>query len=206
MVAADPRLRLTLTHPGTIDGVPSPALGHLLGQAEVWYQAAGTPEARVVVHGDPHLANVLVRRRGAGHSVRLFDPNPTVGCTDPLYDGGKLLHFTTELGLARRWPNSVGATFEDTGSTWTLRRWSDAEAIPKAVLRRMSTFDGEIRATLLRPPYDRPAALALAEAAAHVGAAALARAPEQAPGRNLALALVGEALVRWQRLADTGRR
>lgn len=64
-------------------------------------------KAEVVLHGDPHLGNLMVRRYGNGFAARLIDPNPSWGVGDYLYDVGKCFHFADDCGPARLWPDRV---------------------------------------------------------------------------------------------------
>ncbi len=67
----------------------------------------GPRQAEVVLHGDPHLGNLMVRRYGDGFAARLIDPNPSWGVGDYLYDVGKCFHFADDCGPARLWPERV---------------------------------------------------------------------------------------------------
>lgn len=51
-----------------------------------------------LIHGDPHLGNIMVRKLKRGYSFKLIDPNPTWGKCDYLYDIGKIYHWAEELG------------------------------------------------------------------------------------------------------------
>lgn len=91
----------------------------------------------VVLHGDPHLGNLMLKRSGKGYSVRLIDPNPSWGTGDYLYDVGKLYHFACDVGLVRhdeKYANVVVETTSDIPQVVLRGGIGDA---PAAVQERM---------------------------------------------------------------------
>lgn len=127
------------------------------------------------LHGDPHLANVMVRRYGAsGWSARLIDPNCTVGRSDPLYDLGKLLHWAEPVGWTqvRGW---AGDARIEPGEPWVLhehRNPCSAAAEARRHLVETRLLDALPRFAPAGSP-DSARRLRIAVASAHAGLADL---------------------------------
>lgn len=196
VLRADPSLRPVWHSPGRVLSCPCPAIAPLLREVKQW-MAQRPRRPLVLVHGDPHLGNVLARRRNRGHSVRLIDPNTRIGFSDPLYDWGKLLHFAEPVGWARARPDRCSARWRKSPSGWSLDATCSAARGPVEHKRR--TLEQVIR-QLARdsdsdPEHER--ALALATASAHLGLAALLRSAEQREQRRFVFAHALRQLARW---------
>lgn len=171
---ADPLLAVMRSKSGRLNGKPCPPLGELLKRID-W------PKDRrnglSLVHGDAHLGNIMLRRRGPNLSVRLIDPNPEIGYSLPLYDYGKLYHFADPVGWARRKKQYCSADFACRANRWSLDFGTQG-------------FPGQIEAKreqLVHHLNDRlssvgSADLAIARASAHV-ALAVAMANDHTRGR-----------------------
>jgi hypothetical protein len=94
----------------------------------------------VVLHGDPHLGNLMVRQYGQGFSARLIDPNPTWGSGDYLYDSGKLFHFAGASGAARLFSERVNAPVARQRGRWTLPEAQFQPPLSRALLGRQATL------------------------------------------------------------------
>lgn len=66
-----------------------------------------------LIHGDPHLGNIFIKRQVRGYSVKLIDPNSDWGYSDYLYDLGKLYHWAEEVGFIN---------YEDHGERANIKR------------------------------------------------------------------------------------
>ena len=120
LLKADPELKPMLTRPGRVMGVPCPPMEELLNRAERFMAELVPRVTPVLQHGDPHLGNIMVRRYGRGHAVKLIDPNPEVGFTDPLYDAGKLFHWAEPAGWAHVAPEVCRAEWRCDRTGWEL--------------------------------------------------------------------------------------
>jgi hypothetical protein len=202
----DRELRPLWKRPGKVLGEDVPALGSLLDALDGWLDEVLRAAPRTLCHGDLHLGNVMARRRGKGFSVRLIDPNPDIGITDPLYDAGKLLHFVEPVGWATIDPAHCRATLRTTKTEYRLEpRLSPTSRAAEA--RRVS-FEATVRqrlAAIRRRDETRDARLEVAIAAAHVGLAALLRGAHNEAPRRFVLAYVLRALGAWHRFVMTGR-
>ncbi|MBX2990096.1 MAG: phosphotransferase [Bacteroidetes bacterium] len=137
ILKADEALSSIMSEPGYVNGKKVPPLNNTLKTVKARLQA-DLPKLRMnLVHGDPHLGNILFRKRGHGFSCFLIDPNPLIGMSDPIYDFGKLLHWMQPVGWVARNPKSCHSRWipPSRKSRWVLDiHLSD---IPKAAeLRR----------------------------------------------------------------------
>lgn len=201
-LAADPQLARMSQQPGSVMGAPCPPLDELLQQLAAWLPAALAPVELRLVHGDPHLRNVMVRRRGPGYSVRLIDPNPDVGISDPLYDLGKVLHWIEPVGWASAAPQHCRAAFGQTRGGWTLdaHLQGNSSAAERRRVHAQAHLDRRLQRLL---PGLGPLAgqrLQVSIAAAHLGFCAILDDPKEQAPRRLALAHALAALLRWREL------
>jgi len=201
ILAGDRELRVLRKKPGTVLGENVPPLDPLLDALDAWLPRALSGAPRTLCHGDLHLGNVMARRRGRGFSVRMIDPNPDVGITDPLYDAGKLLHFAEPVGWATIDPAHCRATLRVTKRGYRLEpRLAPSSA---AAERRRASFELSVRDRLgaaRRRDPTRSARLELATAAAHVGLAALLTDKKDAGARRFVLAYALRALGAFHRI------
>jgi hypothetical protein len=137
----------------------------------------------------------MLRRRGPnGFSVRLIDPNPTVGFSHPLYDVGKLLHWTESVGWIKYGRDlkkkSCNASWRTGPGGWRLN--ARITPLSEAAERRRIFVEEKVRhfAGTYRKDYGPrfDAMLALSTASAHVGLAALYRAPDANAERRAVIA------------------
>jgi hypothetical protein len=196
-----------------VDGEMLPPLSETLEHLANW-QAKRTKELKLsLVHGDPHIANLMTRQRGKGESIRWIDPNPTVGFSDPAYDWGKVLHFLEPVGWAKESADAfqVRVTGGSSSPQVTTSLKSVTSAIEDA-RKRMESLVRTAALTAMRRNPDKEAVLELAIASAHAGYAALdigsglnsseKRVAEKR--REFATALKLRALARWYRLSSEG--
>lgn len=184
---------------------PCPPLDVLLQRLETWLDEHMPNAPSALIHGDPHLRNAMIVRYGRGIAVRLIDPNPEHGYTDPAYDHGKLLHFAEPVGWAlepaERSPCRAELTKQAGG--WQLRAWLDGE--PKAAERRRRLMQGLIeRGLQARLPRQGPQAaarLAVARASAHLGLLSRMKGHEDQNRRLFVLAHALAAMCDWHDLA-----
>jgi hypothetical protein len=197
-IESDQALQSLWRNPGQILGHPCPPLREIFPLFQNWLDKISNSSSSCLVHGDPHLANIMARRRGRGYSVRLIDPNPKIGISTPFYDYGKLLHWASEVGWAKAEPARCTCTFRS-GKTWTLSP-ELKEYSKSAETRRQHVFD-EIHNNLA--PFvmtrDAQALLHIATASSHVGLVSLYNTPKQTVVRRyvLAYALKEIGLAYW---------
>jgi hypothetical protein len=200
IIASDPALAPLRDRAGTIDGVPCPPLDELLPALSRWLRTSLVNVRPRLTHGDLHLGNIMVRRRGTGLSVRLIDPNPMIGYADPLYDAGKLLHWAEPVGWARIIPVAcrVRGSLPRRGP-WRLT--TSVDGIPRAAEERRAHLEREVRARIASGARTsdptRAARLEVSVAAAHIGLASLLARREDAELRRFVLAHSLSALARW---------
>ncbi|MEX2499527.1 MAG: phosphotransferase [Wenzhouxiangellaceae bacterium] len=198
-VRNDPALAPMLDNPGTVRGLPCPPLNKLLADLEHWLHETMPHAPGVLVHGDPHLRNVMARQYGNGLAVRFIDPNPDFGYTDPVYDLGKLLHFAEPVGWALVNPELCGADWQPRSGQWLLS--ASLNNAPVHAERRRAMIEREIRwhivslACARAPAFE--ARLHVARASAHLGLLSLFGGPEAAEASRFVLAHALEALARW---------
>jgi hypothetical protein len=172
----EPSWEIIQRQPGEIDGTPCPPLNDLLSLAQkLCQQWGGQTEARLV-HGDAHLGNVLSRRYGSqGHRVRLIDPNPTIGFSQPIYDYGKLLHWAELVGWAKLQPALCHAQFSASASSWSILTTENMPSLAADQRKFVESLINDAAATRMQAAYgsDFHAMLAIATASAHLGMAAL---------------------------------
>jgi len=123
VLTMDPELTALWTHPGRVLGADCPPVAQLLGKISRWTVRRKQRRGLALLHGDPHIGNILVRARPRSLSVRLIDPNTTVGFSDPAYDYGKLLHFLEPVGWCRARPDLCD-------SRWRFSRGSGGSGRP----------------------------------------------------------------------------
>jgi hypothetical protein len=197
IVDADPALAVIRKKRGVVLGVPTPPLDVLLDDVARWAPDVLAKAPRTLCHGDLHLGNIMARRRGNGWSVRLIDPNPTIGISDPLYDAGKLLHFAEPVGWAYLFPDRCKSRLGRTRSGYTLDASVDAPASAEVRRGWLEAILRERLAVRRAADPTRAARLFLATAAAHVGLAAFLHRTEHTPARRLTVAYALAALARW---------
>ena len=178
--------------PGTVMGRTLPPASEWLAVLRSWEPES--PGGACLVHGDAHLANALVRRRGASYSMRLIDPNSTVGVSTPFYDFGKMMHFTDPLGWLRVKPGACAARFRRrAASDWSLAAEHDP---PRAAEARRRRFErGVLQA--LRVPDGDARILSIAIASAHIGLAALTAAHGDRRATDFAMAHCLGRVAEW---------
>lgn len=201
VLAADPVLTPILTKPGCVMGLPCPPLDEILTKARAFLQRTASTFTPVLQHGDPHLGNIMVRRYGRSWSVRLIDPNPGVGFTDPLYDVGKLFHWAEPVGWAHVAPEVCHTEWRCRRTDWELA--ARHEPPDAAAEQRRTKLVTLLNARLCRlVPDDSDASLRLrlplAIAAAHVGLAALLKSDAQRHARRFVLAHTLRLLAEWR--------
>jgi len=188
-----------LDAPGRVLGLACRPLGDLLTRLEAWLVRAMPDVPRLLIHGDPHLRNVMVRHYGKGLSARFIDPNPDYGYTDPAYDFGKLLHFAEPVGWALARPAVCQGSWRSGRDGWTL----DATllAAPQAPERRRDFLEQEIHARIARLVWARDptwvARLHVARASAHLGLLARFSGTDTGDARRFVLAHAVAALAAW---------
>jgi len=196
---ADSALAPMLRQPGRVLGLACPPVGELLVRLEERLGGATLGAPRVLVHGDPHLRNVLVRSYGQGLAARFIDPNPDYGYTDPAYDFGKLLHFAEPVGWALARPEICWAHWRAGRRGWMLK--ADAGSTVVAAERRRDFLEHEIHARIARTGWCSDptwvARLHVARASAHLGLLARFVRPDAAAARRFVLAHALAALAAW---------
>ncbi len=197
----DPDLRRLWNEEGRVLDEKVPPLTPLLACLDAWLGSALPQAPRTLCHGDLHLGNVMARRRGRGFSVRVINPNPEIGITDPLYDAGKLLHFAEPVGWAAIDPAHCRASLRTSAKGYRLEPLlSPASASAE---RRRASFESILRerlAAVRRKDESRSARLEVATAAAHVGLAALLESKRDEAARRFVLAYALRALGAWHRM------
>ncbi len=200
IIAIDPKLKPMMSSKGFVMQKECRPLNELLDSTEAWEKNPSRVDARVVVHGDPHLLNVMFRRYGKSYRVRFIDPNPMLGLVDPAYDIGKLLHFAEAVGWAKREPSICRASFSSPYRTsgWRLNGWLNGVA-PRIEDNR-AWFEKQLREKIAKTDLasqgEWPRRLALARASAHIGLAAIIYSDNQIAGRFV-LAHALNALSDW---------
>ena len=196
---AEPALAPMLDAPGQVLGLACRPLGDLLTRLEAWLARVMPDVPRLLIHGDPHLRNVMVRHYGKGLSARFIDPNPDYGYTDPAYDFGKLLHFAEPVGWALARPAACQGCWQLGRDGWTL----DATllTVPQAPERRRAFLEQEIHARIARLIWARDptwvARLHVARASAHLGLLARFSGQDTEDARRFVLAHAVAALAAW---------
>ena len=183
-------------------GLAFPPLNNLLCRLEAWLETIMPSVPCVLVHGDPHLRNVMVRHHGTGLAVRFIDPNPEQGFTDPAYDFGKLLHFAEPVGWALGWPQMCRAAFSHAGAAWTLNaHLHDAPASSK---RRQAYLEREVHKRIGKLNWAQNptwlARLHVSRASAHLGLLTRFSDPNAREARLFVLAHALAALAAWDAL------
>jgi len=195
----DPALAPMLDAPGRVQGRACPPLIDLLTRLEAWLARVMPDLPRLLIHGDPHLRNAMVRHYGKGLAARFIDPNPDYGYTDPAYDFGKLLHFAEPVGWALARPGACRGSWRKGSGGWTL----DATllAAPQAPERRRAFLEQEIHARIARLRWARhptwAARLHVARASAHLGLLARFSGQGTDDARRFVLAHAVAALADW---------
>lgn len=195
----EPALAPMVDAPGHVLGLACPPLGHLLTRLEAWLACVMPGVPRLLIHGDPHLRNVMVRHYGKGLAARFIDPNPDYGYTDPAYDFGKLLHFAEPVGWALARPEVCRGSWCHGSGDWTL----DASllAAPQAPERRRAFLEQEIHARIARLRWAQDptwaARLHVSRASAHLGLLARFSGQGTDDARRFVLAHAVAALAAW---------
>ncbi len=213
LAAQIPWLETAFSNGVAIDDEELPPLSQVVKFLATW-QAKRTNTLKLrLVHGDPHIANLMTRQRGRSESIRWIDPNPTIGFSDPAYDWGKILHFLEPVGWAKQSPDFIQSRVLSSKKTPRI-----TTALPtvspeiETARQRLEAFVREAALTALRSDPHKEAVLELAVASAHAGYAALPIDPAWSTSvksvaekrRQYALALKLRALSRWHRIAVGG--
>lgn len=199
-----------LHHPGRVMGLDIPPLDELLEEIARWQAASAPGIIPNLAHGDPHLRNVMIRRRGKGFSVRLIDPNPEIGFTDPAYDFGKLSHFAEPVGWALAAPKGCQSRWTPaaSGAPWALDAFT--ENIPHAAEQRRNAVEqailGHAANMALAAETTWQPRLHLARAGAHAGLLARMASDTDVHPRRFVLAHALRALARWHSDVKETRR
>lgn len=193
IIKADPELKALLNRGGTVFNEPCPPVNVLLKRANAICARVAKAIRPTLVHGDPHLGNIMVRRNGpTAYRVRLIDPNPEIGFSQPLYDVGKLLHWAEPVGWAKANPSVCRSNFKVSPQT---KQWSLSASVrgtSAAAERRRRWVEASVRifAEKYRSHYrdDFTKILAVAIASSHIGFAALLVKPKDKHARRFVLA------------------
>lgn len=198
-LVGDSAITPMLHNPGKVMGLVCPPLKDLLNKLEAWLKVNMPLVPKVLIHGDPHLRNVMVRRYGKkGFAVRFIDPNPDYGYTDAAYDFGKILHFAEPVGWALAQPAACRGIWKAGGSKWNLE--TELHAAQQAEHRR-AFLEKEILERIAGLIWAQDltwhARLHVARASAHLGL--LARFSEEGASnaRRFVLAHAVKALADW---------
>lgn len=182
VIAADSELGVIMNQPGIVNGAHCAPVTEILANINRIEKAATLRMIPCLVHGDPHLGNIMVRKNGpTGFRVRMIDPNTEIGYSHPLYDIGKLIHWAEPVGWAK-----IG---HDMGKRLCRSHWQssskrghwrlEGKAIPtsEAAEQRRRLIEKEIRKFSERYRSSYGAVfnemVSIAIASAHVGLAAL---------------------------------
>jgi hypothetical protein len=202
---AESDLAPLLERPGRVRGRDCPPLGLLLERLERWLEENMPNAPRVLIHGDPHLRNAMIGRHGKGIALRLIDPNPEHGFTDPAYDFGKLLHFAEPVGWALAKPGVCRANLSAEATGWSLE--ASLQDAPEAARRRQAFVERTLNERIARSSWAKnrtwPARLHVARASAHLGLLARFGDPEGREARLFVLAHALAALADWHDLAHS---
>lgn len=202
-IEQDPELAEIYRYPGEVMGREIPPLGELLPCLEEWLGRIMPEISPILVHGDIHLGNIMIRRFGKGLGIRFIDPNPLVGYSDALYDYGKLLHFAEPVGWAHVAPERCRATWEPAVCRGSWKLDAELNGVPEAAERRRHFLARIIRmqidATEWMRTLEADSRLELARASAHVGMAGILFARGKQPQGRYVLAYVLSALAEWHR-------
>lgn len=196
-----PKLRALLKRPGRVNGVAVAAAEVMLRRARRRFGAQLETLEATTVHGDPHLGNILTRRRGRhGQEVLFIDPKPHVGPTDRVYDFGKLMHWLEPLGWWVKAPERCTTRLAVSGARWSLTlRVPDSPIERRRNKLERHLRDGALK-RLLSP--EETARLHLATASAHIGLAGAVEAGDPA-GEARVRAACGHALLSLSRALTT---
>ena len=194
----DPALSPMFDAPGQVLSYDCPPLNDLLDRLEAWLEGIMPTVSKVLVHGDPHLRNVMVRRYGKGFAVRFIDPNPDYGYTDAAYDFGKMLHFAEPVGWALALPAACCGVWNTRGRKWNLDTELNAAKqaehrrafLEKAILARISDLNWAHDSTWT-------ARLRVARASAHLGLLTRFSGNDTSDVRRFVLAHAVAALAAW---------
>jgi len=193
VVRTDPVLETVIKRAGVVNGFPCPPVIELLHKAAKYCAEATSLSNVRLIHGDPHLANIMARRRGTyGYSVRLIDPNPEIGIAPPLYDIGKLLHWAEPVGWARVRNGEVCAARWASSASRGWRLDVNHDGSPKSAERRRITVEQTFQrfAETYRSEHGAlfSPMLHIAIASAHLGLAALVKGDEHKQIRRFVFA------------------
>ncbi len=209
VVEIDPAMAEMFHRPGEVMGRPCPPIANLLARAKALAKHASRAILLRLVHGDPHLGNVMVRRSGTtGYSVRLIDPNSEIGFSQPVYDIAKLLHWAGPAGWAARRPEFCRVTWRPSTKQrgWQLRAW--CHEVPERADQRRRCVEEGVRRFAKEYSGDYgdgwPAILAIATASADAGLAARLKGDDHCTTRRFALAHTLDKLASLE--ADTSQR
>lgn len=193
ILEADSELKVMMDRPGIVLGAHCPPLAELLARTDTLCRWAARAIQPRLVHGDPHLGNIMARRNGpAGYRVRLIDPNPEIGFSQPLYDVGKLFHWAEPVGWAKTCPRLCRAGWSVNRGTrqWSLSAClSGASAASERRRQWVESAVGEFsRALSAGYGSEFPRMVGVAVASAHLGLAALLADRKQKQARRFVLA------------------
>lgn len=198
IINSDPALTIMLDYSGKVNGIPVPPLRNLLQETSRWIKQDLKGIKLRLVHGDPHLGNVLARPRGSGFSCHLIDPNPMVGVSDPLYDYGKVLHWASPVGWAVVNPSKCRGTWRTGSSGWSMS--SELIDIPMKAEDRRRHIEKSVWEFLNNSAIlmegDWRARIWISIASAHLGLASILRHGEQLQVRRFVLCQALTSLLR----------
>ena len=182
---------------GTLMKRACPPVATLLDALRTWLRDVMPGVEPALVHGDPHLGNIMVRQRRRGYSVHLIDPNPSIGFSDPVYDVGKLLHWAEPVGWAKKAPDACNVRWSRKGRAWTLEVSSKGAArVERQRVEVQRVIHGALAHLRCMGQANAAARLDVARASAHVGMASLLSRTQTMPAR-FAIAHAVSALLDW---------
>lgn len=197
----DPILADIRQNPGNVNGQPCPALDEMLSHTIPWLDQQCRYQPPRLVHGDIHLSNIMIRQRGRSLSVRLIDPNPSVGFSHPMYDAGKLLHFLEPVGWVRHRPKACKLHWQPSQGS---QPWSLSAQAPKAaesINKTATSMIAQVQNHFAVTDPKTQAMLRLATASAHLGLAAIKPGQQATQARRYVLSYALAALTDGYQLA-----
>ncbi len=201
LIRNDPRLHTLWDHAGEVIGMRCPPVKELLDQLTDWEQRTAESIEPRLVHGDPHLRNLMARRYGKGFSARWIDPNPEIGYTDIAYDYGKLLHFAEPVGWAVVDAKYCQARLELSKTERSWRLDANVPGAPKAAETRRAFVEKllweHLHSDQSDPTSIEPRRIHAARASAHAGLLPRMQAGNETAARDFVLAHTLHALAQW---------
>jgi Phosphotransferase enzyme family len=194
-----------LSQPGLLDGKKCPPVADLVHDACTWLTSNTKAIQPVLAHGDLHMKNILVRRRGGGYSFRFIDPNGEIGFTDALYDVGKLLHWAEKLGWSQANKDVCKVKWSPAGRNKLWRLTAGIGPSSQAAEHRRQRLKSSIL-RLTEPLWEEPNArprLHLSVASAHAGLLNLYAKAGNYDMARFATYFTLRSLLRWKK--DAGK-